>query len=119
MVGTGDFNGDGRDDLLLRNKDGWITNWLATENGGFANNGANATTLLTTDWFVNSIGDFNGDGKDDLLLRRSDGWVTDWLGTANGSFANNGAAFTTWVALEWQIQDNLVWEWPGFGAWDY
>lgn len=119
VVGTGDFNGDGRDDLLLRNKDGWITNWLATENGGFINNGANATTLLGTDWFINSIGDFNGDGKDDLLLRRSDGWVTDWLGTANGSFANNGANFTTFVSLAWQIQDNLVWEWPGFGAWDY
>jgi hypothetical protein len=45
--------------------------------------------------------------------------VTDWLGTANGSFVNNGANFTTFVSLEWHIQDNLVWEWPGFGAWDY
>jgi len=123
VVGTGDFNGDGRDDLLLRNTDGWITNWLATAQGGFTNNGANTSMFLAREWSITSIGDFNGDGKDDLLLRRNDGWLTDWLGTANGSFTTDGN-FTTFVATNWANQDNLVvdprvYGDPGFGAWDY
>ena len=102
VIGAGDFNGDGRDDLLLRSTGGWITNWLATPEGGFTNNGANATTFLAEDWRVYSIGDFNGDGKDDLILRRDDGWVTEWDGTANGSFVNGN--FTTFVDNAWTLQ---------------
>jgi hypothetical protein len=117
VVGTGDFNGDGLDDLLLRSGEGWVTNWLATANGGFTNNGANATTFLPTDWGIQSIGDFNGDGKDDLIVRHEDGWVTEWLGTANGSFSTSGN-LTTFVAPDRHIQDDLVWD-PFPNPWDY
>ena len=116
VIGTGDFNGDGRDDMLIRNTDGWITNWLATESGGFTDNGANATTFLAADWRVYSIGDFNGDGKDDLILRRDDGWVTEWLGTANGAFTNG--TFTTFVDPAWTLRDGLVGDpGPADGYW--
>ena len=103
VVGTGDFNGDGRDDLLLRDNTGWLTDWLGTANGGFTNNGANASLFFTTDWKIAGTGDFNGDGRDDLLLRRDDGWVTEWLGTANGGFSNNGANVSQFFTTDWKI----------------
>ena len=35
------------------------------------------------------IGDFNGDGITDLLLKSADGTYTDWLGQTDGSFTDN------------------------------
>ena len=103
VAGAGDFNGDGRSDLLLRNDNGWLTNWLGNANGGFTNNGANSSLFFTTDWSIASVGDFNGDGISDVLLRRSDGWVTNWLGTSTGGFANNGANTSLFFTTDWKI----------------
>ena len=103
VASVGDFNGDGLSDLLLRRDDGWLTNWLGNTAGGFTNNGANSTVYLGAEWKVAGTGDINGDGKDDLLLRRDDGWLTDWVGSANGSFVNNGANASLNFALEWKI----------------
>ena len=139
VVGTGDFNGDGRDDILWRNDNGTVTDWLGQANGSFVSNNAVATFALGTEWQVAGTGDFNGDGRDDILwrndvgamyrlarpgqrrLRRQSqrrlsavrptgrcrhrrlqrrrprrhlvaqrgGALTDWLGQANGSFADN------------------------------
>ena len=38
------------------------------------------------------IGDFNGDGFDDILARETDGTITDWLGQPDGEFFANDAA---------------------------
>jgi len=105
IIGTGDVNGDGKDDLILRRDDGWITDWLGTSAGSFTNNGTNTALFLTTDWKISSIADFNGDGREDLLLRNDSGWMTNWLGTATGSFASNGANFSTFIAPNWVVQD--------------
>ena len=103
VVGTGDINGDFRDDLLLRNDAGWLTNWLATASGGYSNNGANTSLFFTPDWTVAGVADFNGDGREDLLLRRNDGWLTKWLGTANGGFTNNGANTALFFTTDWKV----------------
>jgi hypothetical protein len=34
--------------------------------------------------------------------------MTDWLGTQNGSFTNNGAAFSTYIASNWGVQDPFL-----------
>ena len=108
VIGTGDFNGDKIDDLLLRRDDGWITDWLGNANGGFTNNGSNTALFLSTDWKISSIGDFNNDGREDILLRHDSGWMTNWLGTAAGSFSNNGANFSTFIAPNWVVQDPFM-----------
>ncbi len=71
--GSGDFNGDGKGDVLLRHTDGrWYyypmdgKSYLAGQEG-FAN------LIRNTAWQFAGIGDMNGDGKDDVLLRHTDG----------------------------------------------
>ncbi|MEO8141377.1 MAG: M10 family metallopeptidase C-terminal domain-containing protein, partial [Sphingomicrobium sp.] len=68
-----DFNGDGRSDILWRNIDGQMSNWLGQANGGFVQNNANAAAVVPTSWQIAGTGDFNGDGRDDILWRNVDG----------------------------------------------
>ena len=86
----GDFNGNGRDDLMWRNEAGALSEWLTDEGGRFAWNPV-VGYLLPTEWEVVATGDYNGDGRDDLLWRHSDGTVTNWLGQNDGDFFSNHA----------------------------
>ena len=65
----GDFDGDGRDDVLLRHQDGrWHFHPM---NGRHAAAGAGRAALTgNLEWSVAGVGDLNGDGKDDVLLRK-------------------------------------------------
>ena len=105
IVGTADFNGDGRDDVLWRNDNGTVTEWLGQANGGFADNGANAYINVLASWHLSGTGDDNGDGRDDVLWRHDNGTVTEWLGQANGGFVDNGGSAYINVDTAWQIQD--------------
>jgi hypothetical protein len=102
-VATGDFNGDGRDDLIWRNDDGTVTNWLANASGGFSDNWDNFNTNAGSSWQIIGVGDFNGDGKDDLLWRANDGTVTNWLGSPGGGFTMNWDNFHIVDSADWQV----------------
>lgn len=103
VAGTGDFNGDGMDDVLWRASDGGVTNWLGTANGGFVGNWDNFHNNPGSNWNVAGIGDFNGDGLSDILWRTADGTTTDWLGQANGSFSGNWDHFHNNPGTNWQV----------------
>jgi serralysin len=47
-----DFNGDGRSDILWRNDNGQMSDWLGTASGGFIDNAVNAYTFVPTDWQI-------------------------------------------------------------------
>ena len=103
VAGTGDFNGDGRADILWRNTNGTITDWLANANGSFTANDGVASYSVATSWKVAAVGDFNGDGLSDLLWRNDSGAVSDWLGTANGGFINNDANASRYASTAWHV----------------
>ncbi|MGK6323766.1 FG-GAP-like repeat-containing protein [Sphingomonas sp. DT-51] len=135
VAGTGDFNGDGRDDILWRNADGSLSDWLGRTDGGFTVNDAAAFSRAGTDWTVVGTGDFDGDGRDDILWRNADGSVSNWLGRADGGFTVNDAvalvprALTGWSVAEigdysgdghddvlWRSDSGVVINWVGMGS---
>jgi hypothetical protein len=125
VAGIGDFNGDGRSDILWRNADGRVADWLGTASGGFAGNGGNSRSAVSTDWQVAAIGDFNGDGRSDILWRHTDGRIADWLGTVTGGFIGNGANSAAAVSTQWEVAttgdyngdgtDDILWRNPSTG----
>jgi len=120
IIRTGDFNGDGRDDILWRSASGTITNWLGVANGALVSNYANFTIHADADWQIVGTGDFNGDGIQDLLWRSDAGTLSDWLGTTSGGFTNNGSNFIVHADGNWQVvgigdfngdlRDDLLWQ---------
>ena len=103
MVGVGDFNGDNRDDILWRNDNGSVTDWLGRTDGRFDGNTDDANIKVGADWQVAGVGDFNGDGRDDVLWRNDNGALAEWLGQPNGGFAGNAAANYS-VDPSWHVQ---------------
>ena len=122
VVGTGDFNGDDRDDVLWRRDDGAFTEWLGQQNGGFVSNDTNAWHTVPTSWQVAGTGDFNGDGRDDVAWRNQNGTFTTWSGQANGGFLSNDANAMSVVPDFWLVDINGHAEadyWAIHGWWDY
>jgi len=74
----GDFNGDGKPDILFQDNDGFVAAWFM--------NGANlssASFLIPSNsgdpaWRISATGDFNRDGEEDLLFQHTDGSLAVW-----------------------------------------
>ena len=76
FAGIGDFNGDGRDDVLLRHRD--VCSWVyyemhPTERGTHRRPGITRNPLFT----LHAVADITGDGRDDVMLRntKSREWI--------------------------------------------
>jgi hypothetical protein len=100
IQGVGDFDGDGRSDIVWReNSSGKVTLWLM--NGGIVQSKV-GNWVVGRDWMIQGIGDFNGDGKSDILWRNTiTGAVEIW-------FINGGSVIGIagpWpVSSDWMIQ---------------
>jgi hypothetical protein len=104
IAGTGDFNGDGKSDLLWRRDNGevsiWMMDGLTKLPGGYTN----PAFAIPIEWKISGTGDFNGDGMSDILWRRDNGEVSVWL--MNG-FTGHERGYTSPFAVptEWKIVD--------------
>ena len=103
---TGDFNGDGKSDILFQNVDDgssyiWELDGLIIVQSGYGL----GSPVQNPTWQIKATGDFNGDGKSDVLFQSSiDGscyiWQKDGLQIADGIFAQVGPA----VGTAWQVR---------------
>lgn len=100
-VAVGDFNGDGRTDIIANGAyEGRVYVWLGNGNGTFSA-GTSYTTGLTPSIGYMNVGDFNGDGRTDVVtVERNTGMLSMMFGNSNGSFSaaitySTGANFET------------------------
>jgi hypothetical protein len=79
VAGTGDYDGDGKRDLLWRNAlTGENAIWLM--NGAARAAGGHVARVTDASWKVVGTGDYDGDGKADILWRNtSTGDNAVWL----------------------------------------
>jgi len=100
IAAVADFSGDGKSDILWQNVDGrvaeWSLNGTSIIGGGFVNN---SIPIVTPDWHLAGVGDFNGDHKSDLLWQNTDGrlglWQMDGPNIVGGGFVSGGSPVTT------------------------
>ena len=86
-IATGDFNGDGKLDLVTANSGAnTITVLLGNGSGKFTTAAGSPFSVGATPVFV-AVGDFNGDGHADIVTANSaDNTVTILLGNGSGAF---------------------------------
>jgi len=103
IAGVGDFNGDGKDDILWRNTSTG-ENYIYLMNGLTIARPGSINSVSDQAWQVNGIGDFDGDGKADILWRNSS-TGENYIWRMNGlSTASQGSVNFVDPASGWQVQ---------------
>jgi hypothetical protein len=101
---VGDFNGNGRDEILAINPNGWH-HTMAFNNGQWTmieGDGSGIIGGANIDWNDNYISeDFNGDGRDEVILINS---YHSW--SLRLGFSNN-----TWSAIDHNQGDDYIGNW--------
>ena len=100
---TADLNGDGQSDLVFRNTTtgdiyAWNVDNIFTPGMAVTMASLGSPTLA---WDLNGAADFNGDGRDDLLFRHTDGTVWIWQMNGNSIIAQGGPGAVDNV---WQVR---------------
>ena len=118
LLAPGDWNGDGHPDLLARASDGRLLMYRGNGTGGFF---ANPSSQIGSGWqgFTALLvpGDFSGDGRGDILARKSDGALLMYRGDAKGGFVTGTGEH---VGSGWQGFTALLapGDWSGDGKAD-
>ena len=97
----GDFDGDGKDDVLLRHDDGrW--RYYRMDGGTILAGSGGVGLPQDLAWQIAGIADFDGDGKDDVLLRHEHGYWNFYPMDGRRILAGSGTANLTAI-LAWQV----------------
>jgi FG-GAP-like repeat len=109
VQGIGDFDGDGKSDILWRHDSGQVYIWemdgLGIKvQGGAAQEGSVVHAAVPNDWHILGLGDFDGDGKNDILWRHDSGQVYIW--EMNGlQVKAEGTVMHAPVGNDWHVED--------------
>ena len=105
VAGVGDFNGDGKSDILWRHASTG-ENYIYFMNGTTVLGSSTYTDQVTdTNWGVAGVGDFNGDGKADILWRNAS-TGEDYIFFMNGATVLGSSTYTNTVPdMNWKIVD--------------
>ena len=108
VKGVGDFNGDGNSDIVFQNTasaDGAVYIW-SIDGTTILNNDSGLPGVAGKDWVIKGVGDFNGDGKSDIVFQNTasaDGAVYIW--EMNGAaIGNPGAGYVANAGKDWEIK---------------
>jgi hypothetical protein len=103
---AGDFNGDGKDDMMKFDVAGSSPSvggvWVGLSNGS-AFTASKWADWITYPYMQEHIGDFNGDGKDDIMKfdvpasGQANGGL--WVGLSDGA-RFNGSQWGTWITYK-------------------
>jgi hypothetical protein len=116
---VGDFNGDGRSDILLM-REGWGSNpvYFSNGNGSFSVTNAALPYNLANDPLVQPlVGDFNGDGRADIAMWRP-GWNSTPIYLSNGDGTFTFTNYATSVTVNLMTTQKLVGDFDGDGKTD-
>jgi hypothetical protein len=102
VAGIADFDGDGTSDVLWRDQNGRLIMWYWGIGAPLEPSHRNSGKVVTPDWNVKAVGDFNGDGFADIAWRRDDGQVGIWL-MAGHIFIGELYPLTK-PGLDWKIE---------------
>jgi hypothetical protein len=112
VAGSGDFNGDGKSEILWRNAASntvaeWTLNGSAIASSGLVTLNGNPVAPGSS-WSIIGTGDFNGDGKADILWRNTNGTVavSDMNGDAiasSGLVTINGNTVNFGTGSPWSV----------------
>jgi len=97
-----DFNGDGTSDVLIRHTNGTWYLYLMNADGLTIKQGAYMPFTKDLNWQLADIGDYNGDGTPDVLVRHTNGTWYTYLMNADGLTAFQGGYPPLTKDLNWQ-----------------
>ncbi|MDH3417820.1 MAG: VCBS repeat-containing protein, partial [Gammaproteobacteria bacterium] len=100
VAGRGDYNGDGKSDILWRNTDNRLYMWLM--DGRTIVSSAPVATLSSGNWQIVGDGDYSGDGNCDILFRNT-GTQQVYLWTMNGATITAAAQIAILQDSNWQV----------------
>ena len=116
-IGSGDFNGDGNDDILWQNDNGQAAIWLMNGTSLIGSAPRSGRTPARPGMSIGS-GDFNGDGNDDILWQNDNGQAAIWL--MNGTSLIGGAVVGPNPGPSWHVigsgdfngdgNDDILWQ---------
>jgi hypothetical protein len=126
IQGTGDFNGDGKVDILWRYNGSGGYNAVWYMNGATLTGAASLPSVSDLNWQIQGTGDFNGDGKVDILWRYNGSGGANAVWYMNGATLTGGASLPSVSDLNWQIvgtgdfnadgQVDILWRYNGSGG---
>jgi len=101
VAAIGDFNGDGKSDILWRNTSDFTTYIWFMDNTVITSHGFTAASAGAV-WQIVGIGDFDADGKSDILWRNSTDYTT-YIWFMNGTTFTSSGFIEAAAGVVWQI----------------